>query len=66
MTDLKILPEITLDPLYQVTLGIGFPPPDSQIKRSSWPSLNGPIIELDEISLPSVVEILKFLGSAAI
>ena len=58
------LPDITLDPLYQVTRGIGFPPPDSQVRRNSWPSWKGPIIELVEISRPSVVEMLKFLGSA--
>ena len=60
----NFLPEITLDPLYQVTRGIGFPPPDSQIRRNSWPSLKGPIIELAETSRPSVVETLKVLGSA--
>ena len=57
------LPEMTLDPLYHVTLGMGLPPPDSQTKRSSWPSLKGPMMEL-EMSLPSANDTLRYLGLA--
>lgn len=63
--ELRDSPDITLDPLYHVTLGIGFPPPDSQTSLNSWPSLKGPIMELDEMSRPSVVDTVKFFGSAA-
>ena len=55
---------MTLDPLNHVTLGIGFPPPDSQTRRSSNPSLKGPIIEVEEMSRPSNVDTDKFLGFA--
>ena len=58
------LPEITLEPLNQVTRGMGLPPEDWQIRRSSWPSLKGPMIALPEMSLPSAVDTVKFLGSA--
>ena len=58
-----VLPDIFSDPLYQVTLGIGFPPPDSQSNLNSCPSLYGPIRE-SEISLLSI-EIFTYFGSAA-
>ena len=58
------LPEITLEPLNQVTRGMGLPPEDWQIRRSSWPSLKGPMIALPEMSLPSAVDTVRFLGSA--
>ena len=57
------IPEMTLDPLYHVTLGIGLPPPDSQTKRSSWPSLKGPMISV-VMSLPSARDTFKYLGLA--
>ena len=60
---IRVLPDIFSDPLYQVTLGIGFPPPDSQSNLNSCPSLYGPIRE-SEISLLSI-EIFTYFGSAA-
>ena len=60
---IRVLPDIFSDPLYQVTLGIGFPPPDSQSSLNSCPSLYGPIRE-SEISLLSI-EIFTYFGSAA-
>ena len=35
------------DPLYHVTLGMGFPPPDSHSSLSSVPSLKGPTVETE-------------------
>lgn len=59
------LPDIISVPLYHVTFGMGFPPPDSQSRRSSSPSLNGPN-EVDETMSPvSGIEMFRYLGSAA-
>lgn len=59
----KNIPESFSEPLYHVTLGIGFPPPDSHNNLNSCPSLYGPIRE-SEISFPSI-EIFTYFGSAA-
>lgn len=53
-------------PLYQLTLGIGFPPPASHISLTSCPSLNGPTMP-EEMSRPAPSpgsEMLMYFGAA--
>ena len=56
------LPVILWVPFHHVTLGIGLPPPDSQVSVRPWPSLKGPIVEVLSSSVPSSLVIRRYSG----